>query len=116
LLKKAMEKVDGKDLSELSALLVGSTSILFTETGNVPAKLIKEFRKKFPKPVLKAAYVEECVYIGDEQLDALAALKSKDELIADIIGLLQSPAKNVVGALQSGGGKLAGILQTLSEK
>lgn len=116
LLKKAMEKAEGKDLSELYDLLTGATSIMFTETGNVPAKLIQKFRKKYPKPLLKAAFVEESIYIGDEQIDALAALKSKNELIADVIALLQSPANNVVGALQSGGGQIAGILKTLSEK
>lgn len=115
LLKKAMEKAEG-DYSELYDTLVGNTSIMFTETGNAPAKLIKKFRKKHAKPLLKAAFVEESVYLGDDQLDALAALKSKNELIAEVIALLQSPANNVVGALQSGGGKLAGILKTLSEK
>lgn len=116
LLKKAMERVEGKDFSELYNLLSGPTSIMFTEVGNEPAKLIKSFRKQSPKPILKAAYVEECVYVGDNQVDRLISLKSKNELIADIIALLQSPAKNVVGGLQSGGGKLAGILKTLSEK
>lgn len=116
LLKKAMEKVEGKDLTELYSLLTGPTSIMFTETGNAPAKVIKEFRKKYPKPLLKAAYVEESIYIGDDQVEALASLKSKDELVAEVIALLQSPANNVVSALQSSGGKLAGILKTLSEK
>lgn len=116
LLKKAMEKVEGKDFSELYDLLTGPTCILFTEVGNEPAKLIKSFRKKHPKPLLKAAYVEECVYVGDNQIDRLISLKSKNELIADVIALLQSPAKNVIGGLQSGGSKLAGILKTLSEK
>ena len=116
LLKKAMEKVEDKDFTPLYDLLTGPTSILFTEVGNTPAKLIKKFRAKHPKPVLKAAYVEESVYIGDNQVEVLSTLKSKDELIADVIALLQSPANNVVGALQSGGGKLAGILKTLSEK
>ena len=89
---------------------------MYAEVGNVPAKLIKEFRKKSEKPILKGAYVDVAVFIGDNQLDALAALKSKNEVIGDIIGLLQSPAKNVVSALKSGGGKLAGIIKTLSEK
>lgn len=116
LLQKAMEKVEGKDFSELYSLLTGPTSIMFTETGNLPAKVIREFRKKYPKPLLKAAYVEESVYAGDDQIEALASLKSKDELIADVIALLQSPATNVISALKSEGGKLAGILKTLSEK
>jgi len=89
---------------------------MFTEAGNVPAKLIKEFRKKHKKPVLKAAYVEECIYVGENQLDALINIKSKYEMIGEVIGMLQSPAKNVVSALQSGGGKLAGIVKTLSER
>jgi large subunit ribosomal protein L10 len=89
---------------------------MFTETGNVPGKLIKEFRKKTDKPIVKAAYVEETVYLGDEQLDYLSSIKSKDELIADIISLLQSPAKNVISALQSGGQTLTGVLKTLSER
>ncbi len=89
---------------------------MFSETGNVPAKLIKDFRKKSDKPLLKGAFIAEAIYIGDEQLDALVSLKSKEEVIGDIIGLLQSPAKNVISGLKSGGGKLAGILKTLSEK
>lgn len=115
LLRKAMEKT-GTDFSEIFGQLKGSTSIMFTEVGNVPGKLIKEFRAKGDKPILKAAYVEESFYIGDNQLDALVNIKSKNELIADIIALLQSPAKNVVSALQSGGQNLTGILKTLSEK
>jgi large subunit ribosomal protein L10 len=115
LLKKALENCNG-NFEELYGVLENPTSIMFTETGNVPAKLIKEFRKKHPKPVLKAAYVEECIYVGENQLEVLISIKSKNELVGDIIGLLQSPAKNVVSALQSGGGKLAGIVKTLSEK
>ena len=115
LLEKAMQKSD-KDFGELPSVLKGNTSLMFSETGNAPAKLIKEFRKKSNKPLLKGAYVEEAIYIGDEQLDALVNIKSKEELIGDIITLLQSPAKNVVSALQSGGNKLTGILKTLSEK
>ena len=117
LLEKAMEKTTDKDLKDIIATLKGSTSILFSEVGNAPAKLIKEFRTAGnDKPILKAAYVEECTYIGHKQLDTLANLKSKNELIGDIIGLLQSPAKNVIGALQSSKSKLAGIIKTLSEK
>jgi large subunit ribosomal protein L10 len=115
LFKKALEKC-GEGYNSLFDVLKESTSIMFTETGNVPAKLIKEFRKTYEKPILKAAYVEESVYIGDNQLDALSTLKSKEELIGDIIVILQSPAKNVISGLQSGGGTLAGIVKTLSER
>jgi large subunit ribosomal protein L10 len=115
LLRKAMEK-SGKEVSELYDTLKGATSVMFSESGNAPAKLIKEFRKTSDRPILKAAYIEETTYIGDEQLDFLIAIKSKNELIGDLIALLQSPAKNVVGALQSGGQKISGILTTLSER
>ncbi len=115
LLAKAMEKSD-KDFGDLPGTLVGNTSLMISETGNAPAKVIKAFRKGKDKPVLKGAFVEEAVYIGDDQLDALVNIKSKEELIGDIITLLQSPAKNVISALQSGGNKLSGILKTLSEK
>lgn len=115
LLEKAMEKSD-KDFGELPETLKGNTSLMFSETGNAPAKVIKEFRKKSDKPVLKGAYVEEAIYVGDDQLDTLVNIKSKEEVIGDIITLLQSPAKNVISALQSGGSKLSGILKTLSDK
>ena len=115
LLEKAMEKSD-KDFGELPTALKGNTSLMFSEIGNAPAKIIKEFRKKSDKPLLKGAYVEESIYIGDDQLDTLVNIKSKEELIGDIISLLQSPAKNVISALQSGGNKISGILTTLSEK
>lgn len=115
LIRRAMEAV-GTDYEELYDVLKGSSTLLFSETANLPAKLIKELRKTGDKPILKGAYVEESLFIGDNQLDQLAALKSKDELIAEVIALLQSPAKNVVSALQSGGGKLAGIVKTLSER
>lgn len=115
LLAKAMDASE-KDFGELPETLKGNTSMLIAEASNAPAKVIKEFRKKSEKPLLKGAYVEEAVYVGDDQLDALVNIKSREELIGDIIGLLQSPAKNVVSALQSGGGKLTGILKTLSEK
>jgi len=115
LLAKAMEASD-KDFGELSTVLKWNTSIMVAEQSNAPAKLIKNFRKKSNKPLLKGAYIEEEVYIGDEQLDALVAIKSKEELIGDVITLLQSPAKNVISGLKSSGGKLAGILKTLSEK
>jgi large subunit ribosomal protein L10 len=115
LLEKAMEASD-KDFGDLSSVLKGNTSVMYSETGNAPAKVIKAFRKKSDKPLLKGAFIEEAVYLGDDQLDALVEIKSREELIGDIITLLQSPAKNVVSALQSGGGKLSGILKTLSEK
>jgi large subunit ribosomal protein L10 len=115
LLKKALDKIEG-DYDELYPILKENTSVMFTETGNVPAKLIKEFRKEWEKPILKGAFVEESIYIGDEQLDALASIKSKEELIGDIVTLLQSPAKNVISSLQSGGQTLAGIIKTLQEK
>jgi len=115
LLAKAMEKSD-KDFGELPEVLKGSTSIMISEVSNAPAKVIKEFRKNSDKPVLKGAYVEEAIYIGDDQLDTLVNIKSKEEVIGEIIGLLQSPAKNVISALKSGGSTIAGILKTLSEK
>lgn len=115
LLAKAMEASD-KEFGELPNVLKGNTSLMFSETGNAPAKLIKNFRKKAEKPLLKGAFIEEAVYIGDENLEALVNIKSKEEVIGDIIGLLQSPAKNVISGLKSGGGKLAGILKTLSER
>jgi large subunit ribosomal protein L10 len=115
LIQKAMER-KGSEYEPIFESLKGTTALLFSETGNVPAKLIKEFRKKSDKPLLKGAYVETSVFLGDNQLDSLASLKSKNELIGDIIGLLQSPAKNVIGALKSSGGKIAGIVKTLSER
>ena len=115
LLAKAMEASD-KEFGELPEVLKGNTSLMLSETGNAPAKLIKNFRKKSDKPLLKGAFIEEAVYIGDNNLDALVNIKSKEEVIGDIIGLLQSPAKNVISGLKSGGGKIAGILKTLSEK
>ena len=115
LLLKAMEASD-KEFGDLKEVLKGNTSLMFSEAGNAPAKVIKDFRKKSDKPVLKGAYIEESVYIGDDQIEALVAIKSKEELIGDIITLLQSPAKNVISGLNSGGGQLAGILKTLSER
>ena len=115
LLEKAMDASD-KDFGDLSSVLKGNTSVMYSETGNAPAKVIKAFRKKSDKPLLKGAFIEEAIYLGDDQLDALVDIKSREELIGEIITLLQSPAKNVVSALQSGGGKLSGILKTLSEK
>ncbi len=115
LLEKAMEASD-RDFGNLPSVLKGNTSVMYSETGNAPAKVIKAFRKKSDKPLLKGAFIEEAVYIGDNQLDMLVDIKSKEELLGEIIGLLQSPAKNVISALKSSGGKLAGIIKTLSEK
>ncbi len=115
LLEKAMESSD-KDFGELPTILKGNTALMISETGNAPAKVIKEFRKKSDKPLLKGAYVQEAIYIGDNHLETLVNIKSREELIGDIVALLQSPAKNVISGLKSGGGKLAGILKTLSEK
>jgi len=115
LLKLALEKAEG-EFDGVYDVLKGSTSLMLTETGNLPAKLIKEFRKENDKPVLKAAYVEESVYVGDNELEALSTIKSKEELIGDIVALLQSPIKNVVSSLESGKNILAGVVKTLSEK
>ena len=104
LLKKAIEKANNQSLIELIPALKGETALIFTDTSNAPAKIIKEFRKNGSKPALKAAYVEDMVFIGDNQLDALVALKSKNELIADVIMLLQSPIKRVLGALENKSG------------
>lgn len=117
LIRKAMQRQDEAAFSEIFGALKGTSALMFSETGNVPAKLIKEFRKAGnEKPLLKGAYIDTAIFLGDNQLDNLSAIKSKNELIGDIIGLLQSPAKNVVSALQSSGGKLAGIVKTLSER
>lgn len=115
LLTKAMEASD-RDFGDLPSVLKGNTSVMYSETGNAPAKVIKAFRKKSEKPLLKGAFIEEAVYIGDNQLDMLVDIKSREELIGDIVALLQSPAKNVISALKSSGGTLAGIIKTLSEK
>ncbi|HAE30845.1 MAG TPA: 50S ribosomal protein L10 [Flavobacteriales bacterium] len=116
LLQKAMEKVEERDFSELYSVLSGPTSIMYSEVGNAPAKIIKEFRKKHDKPVLKAAYIEESIYIGDDKLGSLCDIKSKEELLGEVITLLQSPAKNVVSALQSGKHTIAGLVKTLAER
>jgi len=115
LLEKAMDASE-REFGELPSILKGNTSVMYSETGNAPAKVIKAFRKKSDKPLLKGAFIEETIYLGDDQLDMLVDIKSREELIGEIIGLLQSPAKNVVSALQSSGGKLSGILKTLSQK
>ncbi|MBI2966480.1 MAG: 50S ribosomal protein L10 [Bacteroidetes bacterium] len=116
LIKKALEKTGKKELSGMTGVLNGSTSIFFSGIPVAPAKVIKNFRKKEKKPLLKAAFIEESVYLGDDQLNFLANLKSKNELIADIVLSLKSPAMNVINALLSGKNKLAGIVKTLSEK
>lgn len=115
LLKKAMERSD-KDFEELFETLKGNTSIMISDTANAPARLIKDFRKKQEKPLLKGAYVQESIYLGDENVDTLANLKSKEELIADVIALLQSPTKNVVSALESGKNNITGLLKALEER
>ena len=116
LLKKALEKAD-VDFEELFSALAGPTSLMFTENASKPAQLIKEFQKKrFPKPLLKAAYAEESIYVGVDQLDYLSTIKSKDELIADLIALLQSPIRTVMSSLDSGKSILAGVVKTLSER
>ena len=114
LIYKALEVTQKQD--ELEPALKGQSAIFFSEVSNAPAKVIKKFRKDKERPVLKAAYIDSDIFLGDTQLDALVDLKSKEELVGEIIGLLQSPAKNVVAALLSGKNKLAGILKTLSEK
>ena len=116
LLKKAFEKVEDKDFTELEEVLAGPTALMLSDTGNAPAKLIKEFRKKHERPLLKAAYVEEMCFIGDDQLTTLSEIKSREELIGEVITLLQSPIKNVVGALQSGGHTVSGLVKALSER
>ena len=115
ILRKALENSD-KNSEELRDVLVNNTSIMFSNTGSVPAKLIKEFSKKNKKPVLKGAYVEQCAYVGADQLEALINVKSKEELIGSIIATLQSPMKNVISALQSGGQTIVGVLKTLEER
>ena len=115
LIRKALERMEG-DYSPMFVALKGSTAIMYCDTGNTPAKVIKEFRKTSDRPVLKGAWIDSSVFIGDNNVDALVSLKSKAELIADVIALLQSPAKNVISALQSGGQKLSGILKTLEER
>ena len=115
LIKKALERMEG-DFSLMMPTLKGASAIMTAEIPIVPGKLIKEFREKNDRPVLKSACIDGGIFVGDNQLNALASLKSKNELIGDIIGLLQSPAKNVVSALKGQGGKIAGILKTLEER
>jgi large subunit ribosomal protein L10 len=115
LLRKALENSE-KELDELYDVLKGNTSVMFCETGNTPAKLIKDFNKKHGRPVFKGAFVEESIYIGEDQVDVLVAVKSKNELIADLVALLKSPMTNLLSQLQSGGNTIHGVLQTLGEK
>ena len=115
LIQKAMEAAGG-DYTQMFDVLKGSSSILFSKSATAPAKLIKQLRKKSDKPILKAAYIDSAIFIGDNQIDTLIALKSKEQLVGEIIGLLQSPAKNVISALQSGGNILAGVVKTLQER
>jgi len=115
LLEKAMEASEN-NYGDLPTVLAGNTSIMIATNGNGPAKVIKEFRKKSDKPLLKGAFIDQAIFIGDNQLDALVALKSKEEMIGEVIGLLQSPAKNVISALKSGGNTIAGLVKTLSER
>ncbi len=116
LLKKAMEKVEDRDYSDLYGSLKGNTTLLLSNVGNSPAKLIQSFRKKNKYPMLKGAWVNQSTYVGDNELISLVNLKSKEEVIADVIALLQSPLKNVVSALNSGGQTISGIVKTLSNK
>ncbi len=115
LLSKAMESSD-KDFGNLSEVLVGNTALMYSEVGNSPAKLIKQFRNKSERPLLKGASIEDSVYVGDDQVEFLANIKSREELIGEIVTILQSPAKNVISALQSSGSTISGVLKTLSEK
>ena len=115
LIEKALIEA-GVESEEIAGVLKGASTILFSEVGNAPAKLIKQLRKEGDKPVLKAAYIQETAFIGDNQLDALVNLKSKNELIADVIAALQSPAKNVISALQSGGNTVSGLLKALEQR
>ncbi|MBE8720202.1 50S ribosomal protein L10 [Sphingobacterium pedocola] len=115
LIEKALVEA-GIDSEELRSVLKGASTLLFSESGNAPAKLIKELRRAGDKPVLKAAYVQETAFVGDDQLNALVTLKSKDELVADIIAALQSPAKNVISALQSGGNTISGLVKALEQR
>ena len=105
-----------KDFGELKSVLKGNTSLMISDAGNAPARLIKDFRKKSDKPLLKGAYIEETIYIGDDQIDYLESIKSKEELIGDVISILKSPANNLILALQSGKSNLSGILKSLSER
>ena len=119
LFNHVLKESGNEELMSLGQVLEGNTAIMYTEVANAPAKLIKDFTKetKLDKPALKGAYVQECAFIGADKLEELASIKSKEELLGDIINMLQSPARNVISALQNGGGQLiAGVLKTLEEK
>ncbi|MFM8362773.1 MAG: 50S ribosomal protein L10 [Haliscomenobacter sp.] len=117
LIKKALEDAPAdKNYAQIVDILHGPTVVMFCETANLPARILKDFRGSADKPVLKGAYIDSAVFIGDDQLDVLSKLKSKEELLGEVVGLLQSPAKNVIGALQSGGQKIMGLLKTLEER
>ncbi len=112
-----LKQMNNEELNQLLPIFEGNTAIMYTHTANAPAKLIKQLQKSgMEKPVLKGAYAQECVFIGADKLEELASIKSKEELIGDIINLLQSPARNVISALESAGGTIAGLVKTLSEK
>ena len=114
---KAIEQLDNKEeYDEVLPLLRGNTALLFTSTANAPAKILKEFRKDMDKPLLKGAFIDTDVFVGDEQISTLSAMKSKEDLIGDIIMLLQSPMKNVISSLQSGGQTLSGLLKALEQR
>ncbi len=115
LLQKAMESIDGKNYSEMFPTLKGNTAILVGDTGNGPAKMIREIRRKSDKPIIKSAFIDDSVYVGDNY-EELSNIKSKEELVGEIIGLLQSPIKNLIGALQSGQNTITGVLKTLENK
>lgn len=115
LLKVALDNLEN-NYEELYSVFAGSSAIMLSDTGNAPAKLIKEFGKKCGKPVLKGAFVEECVYVGENQLEALVSIKSKEELLGDIIGMLQSPMQNIISSLESGKNTIGGVLKTLEDR
>ena len=115
LLSKAMETSD-RDFGDLNQVLVGNTALMYSEIGNSPAKLIKAFRKKADKPLLKGASIEDAIYLGDDQIKALCNIKSREELIGEVISILQSPAKNLISALQSSGSTISGVLKTLAQR
>tara|TARA_B100000378_G_scaffold148445_1_gene119875 strand:- start:115 stop:741 length:627 start_codon:yes stop_codon:yes gene_type:complete len=115
LLEQAMTASD-KDFGDLLETLKGNTSIMLSDVGNAPAKVIKDFRKKSERPILKGAIIENDIYLGDEQLELLSSIKSKEEIIGEIVILLQSPVRNIISALKSSSSKLSGIIQTLSNR
>lgn len=119
LIRKALERAAAKNeenYDDVYSILKGSSALMFTEVGNAPAKLIKKFREENDKPLLKAAFVESEIYVGDDQIDSLVNIKSKEDLIGDVMLLLQSPIKNLVGSLQSGGNTISGLLKALEAR